>query len=292
MPLASWPARTGLAALLSLPLAPTAAGEGMSPAYRAFYVTLEASLVADGRLRMDRGPAAVEPESLVRDFIDVAFYEEYAGGHLGRTMGTRAAKPLLRWEEPVGIRVVFGASVPETRRAEDRRAVRAYAERLARITGHPVATTSKDANFHVLVVNEDERRSLEGQLPRLIPGISSWMVRTILRMQKNHLCMVVAEPHPDPRRGYVRAVAILRAEHPGRLRQACLEEELAQGMGLPNDFDAAAPSIFSDSFDYAALTQRDELLLKMLYHPSLASGMTREQALPAITHLARSLAIR
>ena len=292
MPFSRCLARAALAAVLSLPLAPAAAGDAMSPAYRAYYAGLEAQLVAEGRLRTDRGPAATDAASLARDFTDIAFYEEYAGGRLSRSLGGRAAKPLLRWEDPVRIQVVFGASVPSGRRAEDRGAIRAYAARLSAIMGHPVATTDHGANFHVLVVNEDERRSLGDQLPRLIPGISPWMVQTILRMQKNHLCMVVAEPHADRRRGYARAVAILRTEHPGRLRQACLEEELAQGMGLPNDCDTADPSIFTDTFDYASLTRRDELLLKMLYHPSLASGMSREQALPAITHLARSLATR
>jgi hypothetical protein len=111
-------------------------------------------------------------------------------------------------------------------------------------------------------------------------------------MQKTHLCMVVAEPHADRRRGYARAVAILRTEHTGRLRQACLEEELAQGMGLPNDCSTAEPSIFTETFDYVSLTRRDELLLKMLYDPALASGQSVDEALPAITRLAEALARR
>lgn len=285
-------ARAGLALVFGLTLASAAAGDGMSPAFRDYYAGLEAQLVASGRLRTDRGAPGTDAASLARDFVEVALHEEYAGGKLSASMGARTGKPLLRWEEPVRMQVIFGASVPDARRAEDRRALRAYAARLAAITDHPVSVDRPDANFHVLVVNEDERRSLERQLPRLIPGISPWMVQTILRMQRNHLCMVVAEPHADARRGYARAVAILRAEHSGRLRQACLEEELAQGMGLPNDCDTTDPSIFSETFSYASLTRRDELLLQMLYHPSLASGMTRAQAMPAITRLAETLATR
>jgi hypothetical protein len=285
-------ARTGLALVLSLPLATGAKAGAMTEAYRAFYADLEARLVAQGRLRTDRGQAGTDAASLARDFVDIALYEEYAGGALSANKGHRAGKPLLRWEDPVRMQVLFGASVPEARRAEDRRAIHAYAGRLSSITGHPIAPAQDAANFHVLVVNEDERRSLRSQLPRLIPGISPWMVNTIGRMQKTHLCMVVAVPHADPSRGYARAVAILRAEHSGRLRQACLEEELAQAMGLPNDCDTTDPSIFTDNLEHASLTRRDELLLKMLYHPSLASGMTRDEAMPAITRLAETLATR
>jgi hypothetical protein len=113
------------------------------------------------------------------------------------------------------------------------------------------------------------------------------MVRTISRMKPNHLCMVVAEPHADPRRGYARAVAIVRAEHSDRMRTACIEEELAQAMGLPNDCDEANPSIFNDNQEYALLTRRDEILLGMLYSPSLASGMTTADARPVVTRMAR-----
>lgn len=294
-PLAMLPrslARTAIAVALSLPLAVGAEAGAMTDAYRAFYADLEARLVAQGRLRTDRGQARTDAASLVRDFVDIALREEYAGGALSANRGHRSDKPLLRWEEPVRMQVLFGASVPEDRRAQDRRAIRAYTARLSGLTGHPIETARAEANFHVLVVNEDERRSLQSQLPRVIPGLSPWMVNTIGRMQKTHLCMVVAEPHADPSRGYARVVAILRAEHTGRLRQACLEEELAQAMGLPNDCDTTDPSIFADNLVHASLTRRDELLLKMLYHPSLASGMTRDEAMPAITRLAEILAAR
>lgn len=254
------------------------------------YAALEARLVALGALRTDRGSARTDAASLTRDFTEAALNREYGAG-LTAGAGLRTEKPLTRWEEPVRIGLAFGASVPEARRAADRKAVAGYAARLARVTGHPIALAgTEQPNFHVLVVSEAERAALARQLPRLVPGASDWMVRTVAAMRSNHLCMVVAEPHPDRRRGYVRAVAILRAEHVGRLRQACLEEEIAQGLGLSNDCSAAEPSIFNDNQHYALLTRRDELMLKMLYDPSLASGMTPVQALPRITALAERLA--
>jgi hypothetical protein len=274
------------AILAALPLPLLAGGTDLSSYYR----NMEAVLVAQGALRVDRaaGETARDAQSLARDFLDVALFTEYGSG-LSTGQGSRRAKPLLRWEDPVRMQVIFGQSVDPTQRQADRRAIRRYAERLARVTGHPVTQATSVANFHVLVVNEDERRSLAGQLPALIPGISDWMMKTVARMRPDHLCMVVAEPHADRRKGYRRAVAIVRAEHPERMRASCIEEELAQGMGLPNDCPTAVPSIFNDDQEYALLTARDEILLRMLYHRDLASGMRLEEAEPKVRRLSERL---
>lgn len=255
-----------------------------------YYRNLEAVLVSQGALRFDRaeGRVGADAGALARDFLDMALFTEYGAGLTGGE-GSRRAKPLLRWEEPVRMQVIFGQSVDATQRQADRRAIRRYAARLGAVTGHEIAQVGEAANFHVLVVSEAERRSLEKQLPRLVPGISDWMVKTVARMRRNHLCMVIAEPHADPSRGYRRAIAIVRAEHPERMRASCIEEELAQGMGLPNDCPAAEPSIFNDDQEYALLTARDEVLLRMLYHPDLASGMRISEAEPRVNRLAARL---
>jgi hypothetical protein len=282
----------GTLCLLGAAAAAPAGADGARTDLSAHYAKLEAALVARGALRADRGPVGrLDAAHLERDFMEAALMDEYGGGFTAGA-GTRHAKRLLRWEEPVRIRVIFGASVPEDRRRADRALIHGYAARLARVTAHPLALSRESPNLHVLVVSEAERRSLGNQLPELVPGISPWMVRTISRMRPNHLCMVVAEPHADPRRGYARAVAIVRAEHSDLMRTACIEEELAQAMGLPNDCDEAEHSIFNDDQEYALLTQRDEILLGMLYHPSLASGMTAAEVRPRITPLARQHAGR
>ncbi|MEO0654503.1 MAG: DUF2927 domain-containing protein, partial [Pseudomonadota bacterium] len=46
---------------------------------------------------------------------------------------------LRRWEAPVRIGLVFGASVPPSQRMRDTGNTRGYARRLARATGHPVS---------------------------------------------------------------------------------------------------------------------------------------------------------
>jgi hypothetical protein len=269
-------------------LAAAGAGPAGASDLAGYYARLEASLLARGALRTDDGRVSgFDAARLERDFMQAALMDEYGRG-LTSGPGTRKAKLLLRWEDPVRIRVTFGASVPDPQRRADQSRIAAYASRLGSITGHPVSLSADRPNLHVLVVNEAERRSLGSQLPRLIPGISPWMVSTISRMKPNHLCMVVAEPHADRRRGYARAVAIVRAEHTGLMRTACIEEELAQAMGLPNDCDEADPSIFNDNLAYAILTRRDEILLRMLYNPALSSGMTPAEVRPIIAGIARA----
>lgn len=269
-------------------LAVGAVDSSPSQALRAYYASLEVDLLQNGLLRRDRqSQGRIDPVRLTQDFLEVAMNNEYGAGL--SASGSRKAKPLLRWEDPVRMQVMFGPSVARDQMRTDRRTIYNYADRLARITGKPIAQTDRDANFHVIVVDELERRSLASTLPRLIPGISPWMVNTIARMRPNHLCMVIAEPHADRRRGYARAIAIVRAEHSPRMRESCIEEELAQGMGLPNDCDTVSPSIFNDDQEFAVLTRRDELLLKMLYHPDLHSGMSPRETRDLLPRIAARL---
>jgi hypothetical protein len=285
--MAAWKTALGGCCLLAFATALPARADTARADLSAYYAGLEAALVARGALKAERGGLSrLDAARLERDFMQAALMEEYGRGLTAGT-GSRKSKLLLRWEEPVRIRVSFGASVPDDLRRADRARIGDYAARLSRVTGHTVRLSSGDANLHVLVVSEAERRGLASQLPALVPGISPWMVRTISRMKPNHLCMVVAEPNADPRRGYARAVAIVRAEHSDLMRTACIEEELAQAMGLPNDCEEANPSIFNDNQEYALLTRRDEILLGMLYNPSLASGMTAAEARPIVTAMAR-----
>ena len=85
------------------------------------------------------------------------------------------------------------------------------------------------------------------------------------------------------------AIAVIRAENPGLLRLSCVHEELAQGLGLANDYPAARPSIFNDDDEFALLTEQDELMLKMLYDPRLRPGMTAKEVNPRTRIIAREL---
>ena len=84
-------------------------------------------------------------------------------------------------------------------------------------------------------------------------------------------------------------MAVIRAEHPDLLRLSCIHEEIAQGLGLPNDSPRARPSIFNDDEEFALLTKQDEMMLRILYNPALRPGMTVEEAQPIVARLAAKM---
>ena len=70
--------------------------------------------------------------------------------------------------------------------------------------------------------------------------------------------------------------------------KVCVEEELAQIMGLPNDDDDVRPSIFNDDDEFGRLTSMDEAMLGMLYNPRLSPGMDADTARPIVRALAEA----
>ena len=87
----------------------------------------------------------------------------------------------------------------------------------------------------------------------------------------------------------VFAVVLIRPEVPPDLLVSCVEEELAQAMGLFNDDLDVRPTIFNDDQEFALLTEHDEQLLRILYDRRLEIGMTPERAMPIVRRIAREL---
>ncbi len=255
---------------------------------REYYAQVEARLVSQGLLRTDGGgpDAPFSVRDLTENFIKIALYDEYA-----RVGGRLVARPtpsrLRRWDQPVRIGVEFGGTVPAAQRAADQREITAYAARLSRAMGHPVSVGGSP-NFHVLILNEDERRAAGPHLQRLIPGIDDLTLRTITEMPRSAFCLVFAFSRGGADT-YAAAVAVIRGEHPDLLRRSCIHEEIAQGMGLANDSRTARPTIFNDSEEFATLTGHDELLLRILYDSRLRPGMTEDEARPIVTRIATEL---
>jgi hypothetical protein len=135
-------------------------------------------------------------------------------------------------------------------------------------------------------LGEDDRRTYGEELRTLIPNISEATLRAFVNLPRDQLCVVIGTFAPGGS-GYIKAVAMIRAEHPSLMRSACIHEELAQGMGLANDSPGARPSIFNDDEEFALLTTHDELLLKMLYDPRLQTGMAPATAAPIARQIAR-----
>lgn len=255
----------------------------------AYLSGVEADLLRRGLLRRDRTPfdAPVSADSLARNFIQIALRDEYSRTGT-RLVADAHAAPLRRWSGPVRIQLEFGPGTDLASQRRDRAEIAAYASRLARVTGHPISISADAGNFIVMILTEDERRAIGPRLAMLVPGIPQGDIAAIQDLSPRNYCTVFAYSRGNSA-SYVRAVALIRAELPPRLRSSCIHEELAQGAGLANDSPEARPSIFNDDEEFALLTRHDELLLAMLYDRRLRPGMTEEQATPIIRTIATEL---
>lgn len=254
-----------------------------------YYRRLQNDLLAQDLMRGDGGgvDTPITPDMLGRNFIRIALFDEFAPG--GGTRTTEATPGLLRrWEQPIGMNIEFGPTVPAAQRIRDTASIGAYAARLSRLTNVPIRQNAINANFTVMVLNEDDRPGFEGRLRSLIPGIEEGSVRTFLTLPRDLFCIVISVSRNNAPT-YERAVVLIRGEHPDVMRLTCVHEELAQAMGLPNDSPQARPSIFNDDDEFGLLTTHDEFLLRMLYDPRLTPGMTAAQAEPVVRVIAAEL---
>lgn len=220
------------------------------------------------------------------NFERIVFYDEYSSA-----IGTRRSTSghLRRWQDPVQIDVEFGASVPTAQRHKDAELLNRYVARLARITGHSITRSQTNTNFDVLIVGEDDKVQLASRLQTLAPSISKETLAFLVNMPLSIECSVLAFSSSGNPYAYTRAIAIIRSELPDLLRQSCIHEEIAQGLGPANDSPEARPSIFNDDDEFALLTNHDELLLKMLYDPRLDIGTPTEDARSVARIIAREL---
>lgn len=242
--------------------------------------------MSQGLLRTDGGgpDTPYTDRMLAETFVRIALYDEYLPGSGGRAAGGEAST-LRRWTGPVRVGLRFGASISPDMRATDTARVASFLARLQTVTGHPIRLDDANPNFFVYIVTEDERRDLGPALQAALPGLGASDVAGITQMPQSTYCAVLAQSRGQSG-VYTRAFAAVRAEHPDLLRLSCLHEEIAQGLGLPNDSPRARPSIFNDDEEFALLTGMDEDMLRILYNPALRPGMTEEEARPIVFDLA------
>ncbi|MES2543014.1 MAG: DUF2927 domain-containing protein [Pseudomonadota bacterium] len=259
-----------------------------SAAATAYYAQVQQVLLREGMLRTDPGAdIPVRAERLTENFLRIALFQEFTRSRSGITRA-ETASPLTRWNVPVRVAVRFGASVPADKQATDRARIASYLARLSQITGHPIGLTDAAPNFWVYVVSEDEREALGPELDSLRIGIAPDVIQAVTRMGQTTYCNVFAISGSESHL-HRHAVAVIRAENPDLLRLSCFHEEIAQGLGLPNDSPRARPSIFNDDEEFALLTDQDEHMLRILYSPELRPGMTADEARPVVESLARRL---
>ena len=254
-----------------------------------YYQRLQNDLLTQGLLRGDGGggDTPLTDTQLARNFVRIALFNEYRDDSDFSSPQATVSK-LRRWEKPIRMSVAFGPSATDAQKVMDRASVSAYAARLARVTGLQITQTDRNPNYHVLFLNEDDRRGYADQLRALIPGINERTLRAVVNLPRDQLCVVIGTFAPGGA-SYRNAVAIIRSEHPNLMRAACIHEELAQGLGLANDSPRARPSIFNDDEEFGLLTTHDELLLQMLYDRRLQTGMPPSQAAPIVRQIAREI---
>jgi hypothetical protein len=260
----------------------------LSPELVDYYGRLQNGLLQQGLLRTDGGgpDAPFTQRDVVRNFLRIAFYEEYTDAG-GRLVAREAASRMHRWDKPVRLTIEFGDSMSARDKSKDTAILNSFAQRLARVSGHPIST-GRNGNFHVFVVSENERRALEPRLRQIMPNISRTALNTVINLPESTYCLAFATD-PEQDGTYDQAIAIIRAEHPDLLRASCIHEEVTQGLGLSNDFPLARPSIFNDDEEFGFLTGHDEILLKMLYDRRLRPGMTEGEARPIVERIAAEL---
>ena len=255
---------------------------------RDHYEKVQAGLLSEGLLRTDMGgeDAPFTDRNLTDNFLKIALFEEYSGGQI-TAHSNEAPIRLLRWDQPVRVALIFGAAVPPAQVATDTARIGSYLARLAQVTGHAIGLNDKTPNFWVHIATIDERAALGPVLNAEIPGLTAGQLASVTQMDPDTYCQVLTQS--DAGSTYARAVAVIPSEHPDLMRLACIHEELAQALGLPNDSNAARPSIFNDDQEYALLTRQDELMLRILYDPALRPGMTEAEAWPIVQTLATRL---
>jgi hypothetical protein len=261
----------------------------LSQSLARYYRGAEARLVGRGLLRTDGGgpDAPFGAGDLATNFERIALFDEYQLEN-GRFVARQTPSTLRRWRGPVRLQPHFGASVEAGQEAEDRSVLSTYATRLARLTGHPIRTVNAGGNFHVLFMNADALADAEPLLRQLVPSINEATIREIRNMGRLTYCSIFAFS-PSGTSEYIAAIAVIRDEHPDLLRRSCIHEEIAQGLGLPNDSRSARPTIFNDDEEFALLTRHDEALLRILYDARLSIGMTPDEARPLVREIAAEL---
>lgn len=254
-----------------------------------YYQRVQDRLLAQGLLRIDGGGADTPytDTMLARNFVRVALFDEYTNQN-GVLQAQTTLSHLRKWDKPVRMALTFSDTTPTRVQDEDTAFVADYAARLGRLTGLPITLTTVQPNFHVWIVTEDDRRDMGDRLRAVLPGISDATLSYAINLPREQWCVAIGVFEPDGVT-YDRVIAIIRAEHPDLMRQTCIHEEIAQGLGLANDSPQARPSIFNDDEEFGYLTRQDELMLQMLYDDRFTIGMTAAEAAPLARLIATEL---
>ncbi len=204
------------------------------------------------------GPVRAANDDIAAEFVKLMFYPEN-GPELTQ---------LLRYERPVRIGV-GGAGLARYLPDLDR-----LITRLTEQGGLDIARTEDFSTANLQVV-----LAPRAQMVQVFPGAQCFILPALYSWPA-FLAALRADTLPDwGRLGRLEGATIFIPDSatPNEVRE-CFEEEIAQALGPANDVFEIADTVFNDDNVHANLTRFDLLILRLLYDPSMASGMSQGAA--------------
>ncbi|MBF0195535.1 MAG: DUF2927 domain-containing protein [Magnetococcales bacterium] len=214
--------------------------------------------------------AELKPKEIIRNFEIIAFGSEYQN---------KTWKGLRKWKDPVRI----GLQGKYPRYLEDE--IKQFTADLTSITSHPISlyyshgmkkNRKLPKNFNKKKVNVivfyEPLHNIKKKLGKYFKDRPHEL--DILLNEATCFAKLFT------RRLEIRAAIVVIPDHIShRYARACVVEEIAQILGLPNDSNLVGDSIFKDRGKFNELTKQDRLLLKILYDQRLTFGMSRQETL-------------
>ncbi len=205
-------------------------------------------------------------------------------------LGRRWVGEIQRWEAPVRWHLHVAGPDAAAALAD----VEFTFAPLAAVTGLDIARAAgpEEANLDIFLLGPEDYPAAIDRARRTIKRSTADRIRDFRTSRTP--CNLRAYPRasadgPLPKGSYFRAMVLIRTGFSDTYRLGCIEEELAQVMGLVNDDDRVRPSVFNDDEEFALLTTHDELLLRVLYDSRLRAGMTGAEAMPIVARIIEDL---
>jgi hypothetical protein len=215
-----------------------------------------------------RFAAVSMPTGVARSNVDLA--EDFIDLTLSLESG-EALDRILRYEEPIRVHVRSASLGPYRRDIEDLLA------RLRDEAKIDIATTADPAaaQLHIEAVPASEiRRVFPTAACFIVPDETSWDGFL-------HRAAQQRRRWSDQPRLEGAAIFVPSDTTPQDVRD-CLNEEITQALGVANDLYRLPDSIFNDDNFHGIATRFDMLMLRALYRPEIASGMSRDQVAAAV----------
>ena len=231
-------------------------------------------------------PPPVDPaeQDLLTDFRRVVYGTERP------VLGTNGeARPrrdhLAKWEIP--IRAAYLGEVTDG----SRQAAQAHLADLSDLTGLEITEAdARNANLLVFFADDpfEAARRHRALYAHRIADMGSFNA-LLARMEVTATCFGFLWGGWPSGRGIDFSVVFIRTGLGTRTVKGCLVQETTQILGLMNDLDPGADSVFSDSGKQVDLTDQDRLMVRLLYDARLKPGMGWAEAEPLARAALREL---